>query len=85
MNMTLSIIRSAVLLVLSTAALILICGEDTPEASLSAFFIAKGLGLAAGYATIRLYKRWSVSDALIAKYDKWCEKGMDAPNPMRID
>lgn len=85
MNKTLSIIRIAALVILSSAAVILLCFRGHQETSFAASLAVKAAGFAAGYAAYRLYAKWRKTDALIAKYDKWCEEGPDAPNPMRLD
>lgn len=65
--MTTSIIRTALLLVLSLTALsgLFAAAEHIAAAPVS---------LAAGYLAARLYRRWSATDRLIAAYNRWCLK-----------
>ena len=80
MNKAVSILRILVLLVLSSVAFLLLFGEEMDE-SLTAFtihlIIDKGLAFLAGYATYRLYKKWSKVDPWIMAYDQKCERDLD--------
>ncbi len=84
MNKTISVIRIAILFILSSLAFIFILGEEQDE-SLSAFFlhviVDKGLGIGLCFYIGRLYKRWSKVDTWLKAYDKMCDEVMDNPNP----
>lgn len=88
MNKLISVIRAAVLMTLGTCAIWLLFGEETDQ-NLSAwttrFIIDKALAFCIFYATTRLYKRWSKTDAWFITFEKWCREAEDAPNPMRLN
>lgn len=80
MNKAVSILRILVLLVLLSVAFLLLLGEEKDEgltAFIFHFIIDKGLAFLAGYATYRLYKRWSKVDPWIMAYDQMCERDSD--------
>lgn len=85
MNKTISFLRIALLLTLFTAGLILLCGEEQ-DLDLATwtlhFLIDKSLCALSFLSFGLLYKRWSKTDHWIIAYNKWCEKGLDSPNPM---
>lgn len=87
MNKTISVIRIAILFILSSLAFIFILGEEQDE-SLSAFFlhviVDKGLGIGLCFYIDRLYKRWSKVDTWLKAYDKMCDEVMDNPNPSQL-
>ena len=78
MNKTISIIRIAIILVVSTFGLLFLFGEELNE-TLSAwtlhFIIDKTLAVLAIFFIARLCKYWSKSDRLISSYYKWILKG----------
>lgn len=87
MNKTISVIRLAILFILSGLAFIFIFGEEQDE-NLSAFFlhviVDKGLGIALCFCIARLYKRWSKVDPWLKACDKMCDEIMDNPNPSQL-
>lgn len=87
MNKLVSIIRVAVVLALSTFALLFLFGEELDE-NLSAwihhFLIDKALAFLAFMVVARLYKRWSKTDPWFIAYEEWSKKAEDTPNPMYI-
>lgn len=88
MNKLVSIIRVAVVLALSTFAFLYLFGEELDE-NLSAwmlhFLFDKALAFISILVVVRLYKRWSKTDAWFIAYEKWCKEGEDNPNPMCLD
>lgn len=87
MNRTISVIRIAIILILSSLAVFLILGEEQ-ETSLFGFFIQvvldKATGIALFYCVGRLYRRWSKVDPWLIAYDKICDEVMDNPNPSQL-
>lgn len=87
MNKTISIIRIAILFVLSDIAMIFLFGEEQ-DANFSAWvlrFIAdKALAFVLIFCVARLYKRWSKVDHWIKVYDEMCDKVMEKPNPTKF-
>lgn len=83
MNKLVSTIRIAVLWALSTAAFILIFGEELDE-NLSAwtihFLIDKALAALAIYIVVRLYKRWRKIDPWIIAYEKYNMEPEETPD-----
>lgn len=87
MNKTISIIRVAILFILSGLAFILILGEEQDENVWAFFFhviVDKGLGIGLCFYIGRLYKRWSKIDPWLKDYDKMCDEVMDNPNPSQL-
>ena len=85
MNKLASIIRVAVVLALSSFALLFLFGEEVDEnlmAWMLHFLFDKGLALIAIMIVARLYKRWSKTDPWFIAYEAWCKQAEDAPNPM---
>lgn len=88
MNKTISVIRIAILFILSGLAFIFIFGEEQDENVWAFFFhviVDKGLALAAFWYGGKLYKRWSKIDPWLKAYDKKCDEVMKAPNPCCIE
>lgn len=85
MNKTISVIRIAILFVLSGFAFIFLFGEEQDE-NLSAFFlhviVDKGLGIALCFYIAWLYKRWSKADLWLKAYDKMCDEAMEKSDSM---
>lgn len=88
MNKTISIIRIAILFVLSGIAMIFLFGEEQ-DANLATwmfrFLVDKAFAFVLIFNIARLYKRWSKIDPWFIAYEKKCNEAMDAPNPMYID
>jgi len=87
MNKTISIIRIAILLVISTFAFIFLFGEEQGDdaSALLRILVDKALAFAAFWYVGKLYKRWSKVDPWLMAYDKMCDEVLDKPNPMRIE
>jgi len=87
MKKTISIIRIAILLAISTFAFIFLFGEEQGDDAgfLLRIFVDKALALAAFWYVCKLYKRWSKVDPWLIAYGKMCDEVMDTPNPMRIE
>lgn len=79
MKTTVSLIRILILVALGLIAFLLIFGEEQDETTL-AFFLHvlfdKSIGVLCVLAFGYLYKRWSLTDKWIAKYDAWNAKGL---------
>lgn len=76
--MTKSIIRIAILFSLLMAAVVCMLSEPTGESRwFFDFFVSKGLGVICFWALAKLYPRWSRDDKWVAKYHKWCMKGVE--------
>ncbi len=87
MNKTISVIRIAILFILSGLAFIFIFGEEQDENVWAFFFhviVDKGLGIGLCFYIGRLYKRWSKVDPWLKAYDKMCDEVMDKPNPSQL-
>lgn len=87
MNKTISVIRIAILFILSGLAFIFIFGEEQDENVWAFFFhviVDKGLGIGLCFYIGRLYKRWSKIDPWIMACDKLCDDIMDNPNPNKL-
>lgn len=87
MNKTISVIRIAILFILSGLAFIFIFGEEQDENVWAFFFhviVDKGLGIGLCFYIGRLYKRWSKVDPWLKAYDKMCDEAMDNPNPSQL-
>lgn len=88
MNKTISIIRIAILFVLSDIAMIFLFGEEQ-DANLGTwmlrFLVDKAFAFVLIFYIAQLYKRWSKIDPWFIAYEKKCNEEMDAPNPMYID
>lgn len=81
MNKTISVIRIAILFILSGLAFIFIFGEEQDENVWAFFFhviVDKCLGIGLCFYIGRLYKRWSKVDPWLKAYDKMCDE--DNPN-----
>ena len=80
MKTTESLIRIAILITLTSAAFLLILGEEQHE-NIPAFFFHvihdKAFGIGCIYTMSRLYKRWSKTDKWIARFDAWSAKGLE--------
>lgn len=88
MNKSISLIRIAILVVLFSVSIILIINIENDEPIWKFVIHAildKGLGFLGLYIFHLLYSQWSKIDPWIAAYDKYCKKGMDAPNPLRAE
>lgn len=88
MNKLVSIIRVAVILALGLFGFLFLLAEELDEnlsAWITHFIIDKALAFIAILVVVRLYKRWSKTDAWFIAYDEWCRKDEDAPNPMSLD
>ena len=78
MNKTISVIRIAILFILSGLAFIFIFGEEQDENVWAFFFhviVDKALGIGLCFYIGRLYKRWSKVDPWLKAYDKMCDEG----------
>lgn len=87
MNKTISVIRIAILFILSGLAFIFIFGEEQDENVWAFFFhviVDKGLGIGLCFYIGRLYKRWRKVDPWLKAYDKMCDEAMDKPNPSQL-
>lgn len=87
MNKTISVIRIAILFILSGLAFIFIFGEEQDENVWAFFFhviVDKGLGIGLCFYIGRLYKRWSKVDPWLKAYEKMCDEVMDNPNPSQL-
>lgn len=84
MNKSISIIRIAILLSIGMFGMIFLFGQEQSDSTWTLFqiLIDKALALAALGYMVKLYKRWSKIDPIIAKYDKMCEEVMEEPNPL---
>lgn len=85
MNIKLSFIRIAILVILMGASLLLIINIEDDESTLAFVLHAlfdKGFGFLGFYIFHLLYTKWSKIDPWIKAYDKYSKKGLDAPNPM---
>lgn len=85
MNKIISIIRIAILLVISSFAFIFLFGEESEDCSILQILVDKALAFAAFWYVGKLYKRWSKVDPWLMAYDKMCDDVMDKPNPMYIE
>lgn len=86
MNKTISLLRAFILVALCAVSLLLIMNIENDESALAFALHAvfdKGLGILGFYIFHLLYTHWSKIDPWISAYDKYCKKGMDAPNPFR--
>lgn len=86
MNKTISLLRAFILVALCAVSLLLIMNIENDESALVFALHAvfdKGLGILGFYIFHLLYTRWSKIDPWISACDKYCKKGMDAPNPFR--
>lgn len=87
MNKTISIIRIAILFILSSLAFIFIFGEEQDENVWAFFFhviVDKGLGIGLCFYVGWLYKRWSKFDPWLKAYDKKSDEVMDKSNPSKF-
>ena len=87
MNKKSSIIRISILFILSSFAMLFICGEEMDEnlfAWTVHFFIDKALGISTCFVVAKLYKRWSKIDPWIMACYKLCDDIMDNPNPNKL-
>lgn len=88
MNKTISVIRIAILFILSGLAFIFIFGEEQDENVWAFFFfhviVDKGLGIGLCFYIGLLYKRWRKVDPWLKAYDKMCDEVMDKPNPSQL-
>jgi len=85
MNKIISIIRIAILMVISSFAFIFLFGEESEDCSILQILVDKALAFAAFWYVGKLYKRWSKIDTWLMAYDKMCDDVMDKPNPMHIE
>lgn len=87
MNKTISVIRIAMLFILSGLAFMLIFGEEQDEALSSFIFnviVDKGMGIGLCFIVGLLYRGWSRVDPWLKAYDKMCDEVMDNPNPSQL-
>lgn len=83
MNKTLSIIRIAILFILSGLAFFFIFGEERNENVFAFLFhviVDKGLGIGLCFIIGRLYKLWRKDDPLLKAYDKMTDEATDNTN-----
>lgn len=86
MNKTISLLRILILLAIGVFSFFYLLGEEMDENLtdwMLYLILDKALALLAIWVFVLLYKKWSLVDPWISAYDKYCKKGMDAPNPLR--
>lgn len=87
MNTIKSIIRIAMLSILSGVALVLLFVEEQDEtqtAFIFHFIVDKGLAVALIYYAGRLYNRWNKIDPWLKACNKMCDGIIDKPNPLQL-
>lgn len=87
MNKTISVIRIAILFILSGLAFFFIFGEEQDENVWAFFFhviVDKGMGIGLCFLIGRLYKRWSKVEPWLKAYDKKCNEEMYNPNSSQL-
>ncbi|MBD5200754.1 MAG: hypothetical protein HDS85_01720 [Bacteroidales bacterium] len=81
MNKLVSIIRVAIVLVLSSFGFFFLLGEELDE-NLSDwmlhFLIDKTLAFLAILVVVRLYKQWRKTDPWFIAYEEWSRRGEDS-------
>lgn len=80
MNTTASLIRIFILFSLGLIAFLLIFEEEQDETTLAFclhVLFDKSIGVLCVLTFDRLYKRWSLTDKWIAKYEAWNTKGLE--------
>lgn len=85
MNKMMSLTRIAILFGLSMLAVPFIFGEETGSGFswMLAFLTNKALGIAAFFATAKLYTRWSKTDPWLKAYERMIRKELSHNNPAR--
>ncbi len=75
-----SLIRIALLLILSSVGVLLIFCEERDE-NIWSFVLHvimdKAIGVGCIYSMIKLYDRWSKTDRWIARFEAWNTKGLE--------
>lgn len=72
MNVTISILRIAILFVLGFISFILVLGEPIEGTSLLSIIALKSAGVVTLFTTARLYTLWAKEDAWLKAIDSLC-------------